>query len=158
MCVVFNLSNKFTGDTFLWRTLLNDAVTYVCVSGLAGKFPTPVSRRYEQPQQQLHNDVEFPSYRSIDRRDLSWFDFCVGCGFLLFFLFRFLRVCLPAELDFCFIGTRTTIQLPSTWLTHMECAKVPKIKLNGLDVSVSDISECLWGVCRRLVVCPLIYA
>lgn len=37
MCVVFNLS-KYTGDSFLWGTLLNDAVAYA--SGLAGKFPT----------------------------------------------------------------------------------------------------------------------
>lgn len=102
----------------------------------------------------LCNDVAFPSYRKYSQALTvgTWVEI-VRCGFFQAFLF-FVR--LPPRLEWTFVlSTTTTIQLPSTWLTHMECAKVPKIKLNCLDVSVSDISECLWGACRRLLVCPV---
>lgn len=102
----------------------------------------------------LCNDVAFPSYRKYSQALTvgTWVEI-VRCGF-----FPGISVfCMsPPRLEWTFVlSTTTTIQLPSTWLTHMECAKVPKIKLNCLDVSVSDISECLWGACRRILVCPV---
>lgn len=102
----------------------------------------------------LYDDVAFPSYRKYSQALTvgTWVEI-VRCGFFQAFLFF---LCLPPRLEWTFVlSTTTTIQLPSTWLTHMECAKVPKIKLNCLDVSVSDISECLWGACRRILVCPV---
>lgn len=105
----------------------------------------------------LCNDVAFPSYRKYSQALTvgTWVEI-VRCGFFQAFLFF---VCLPPRLEWTFVlSTTTTIQLPSTWLTHMECAKVPKIKLNCLDVSVSDISECLWGLSPASCLPCLIYA
>lgn len=67
--------------------------------------------------------------------------FGLGCGF---FLPRWW-----AKWE-AFVLSRA-IHQPSIWLTHRECAKVPKIKLNCPDVSVCDTSG-------RAVSTRLIYA
>lgn len=147
---MFNLSNKFHGDTFLWSTFVKRC-GHLCTyaSGLTGKFLTSVSWFYEQPQQ-LYNDVEFPSYRNIVKRrpwglELSWL--LVGCGFGFFFCLFYVSGW--TRLLFYHKNNNNNNDNDTTAIklinSHGMCQSAEnQIKL-PCDVSVSDRSECLWG-------------